>query len=161
VRARQPFAYAFSDYLAGGIAIRTATRFAIAIHIMSLIGSDMGREMTSEWIANSVGVNPVIVRNVTGMLRRAGLVRTHRGVAGARPARPLSEINLLELFKAVELESEIFSIHPRPSADCAVGSHIKSALTRAFGDAQMAMEDRLAKITMEDVLRDVRSTRHS
>jgi len=139
-------------------AIRTATRFAIAVHIMSLLGTDMDHEKTSEWMASSIGVNPVIVRNITGMLRRAGLVRTHRGVAGANASRKMSEISLLDVFKAVEADSEIFSIHPRPSASCPVGSRIKGTLEHAFGNVQVAMEDRLSTITMDDVLRDLRST---
>jgi DNA-binding IscR family transcriptional regulator len=130
------------------------------VHIIALLGSDVDHEKTSEWMASSIGVNPVIVRNVTGMLRRAGLVRTHRGVAGASPAKPLSEITLLDVFRAVEAQSEIFAIHPRPSADCPVGSRIKGALEHAFGDAQAAMEDRLARTTMDDVLRDLQSARN-
>ena len=125
---------------------------------MSLLGTDMDHEKTSEWMATSIGVNPVIVRNVTGMLRRAGLVRTHRGVAGANAARKMSEISLLDVFKAVEIESEIFSIHPRPSSTCPIGSRITGTLEHAFGDVQIAMEGRLATISMEDVLRDLRST---
>lgn len=125
---------------------------------MSLLGSDhVDHEKTSEWMATSIGVNPVIVRNVTGMLRRAGLVKTHRGVAGANAARPFSEISLLDVFKAVEAETEIFSIHPRPNQECPVGSRIKGALEHAFGDVQGAMEDKLGIITMADVLRDLKS----
>jgi len=126
---------------------------------MALLGSDMDHEKTSDWMATSIGVNPVIVRNMTGMLRRAGLVRTHRGVAGAHASKPLSEITLLEVFKAVEAESEIFSIHPRPSGDCPIGCHIKVTLEHAFGGAQTAMEEQLARVTMEDILRDLRAAR--
>jgi DNA-binding IscR family transcriptional regulator len=124
---------------------------------MSLLGSDTDHEKTSEWMATSIGVNPVIVRNVTGMLRRAGLVRTHRGVAGAHAARAYSDITLLDIFKAVEADTEIFAIHPRPSATCPVGSRITPTLEHAFGDVQTAMEDKLSTITMVDVLRDLRA----
>ena len=127
---------------------------------MSLLGSDMDHEKTSEWMATSIGVNPVIVRNITGMLRRAGLVRTHRGVAGAHAAKPLGEITLLEVFKSVEAEGEIFAIHPRPSQTCPIGSNIKHTLERAFGGVQTAMEDRLATVTMLDVIRDLRTAQH-
>jgi hypothetical protein len=54
--------------------VRIANRFSIAVHILSLLGALRDAAHTSAWTAGTVGVSPVVVRNVTGMLRRAGLV---------------------------------------------------------------------------------------
>jgi DNA-binding IscR family transcriptional regulator len=69
-------------------------------------------------MAGSIGVNPVVVRNVTGMLKRAGLVRTQQGVAGTWLARPLSKVTLLDVYRAVEDEaaSSRFTLVPTRSA---------------------------------------------
>lgn len=72
--------------------------------------------MSSEVLADSVGVNPVIVRTLMGKMRKAGLVKTKRGVPGATQARPLQEITLLHIFDAVELGGELFSIHDQPQS---------------------------------------------
>jgi DNA-binding IscR family transcriptional regulator len=52
--------------------MRIANRFSIGVHILSLLGALRDAEHTSEWMAGSIGVNPVVVRNVTGMLGERG-----------------------------------------------------------------------------------------
>lgn len=135
--------------------MRIANRFSIAVHILSLLGTFEGEAQTSEWMAGSIGVNPVIVRNVTGMLRRAGLINTQQGAAGAQIARPLKDITLLDVFKAVETEEKLFSMHENPNPACRVGSRIQSVLEAEFIASQEAMETRLSKTTMETVVRNL------
>lgn len=137
--------------------MRIANRFSIGVHILSLLGSQRDVEHTSGWMAGSIGVNPVVVRNITGMLRRAGLVRTQQGVAGARLARPLSKISLLDVYRAVEDEPSVFSVHPRPNPKCPVGSRIEATLTGIFARAESAMEAKLAATTLERVVRSLKA----
>jgi DNA-binding IscR family transcriptional regulator len=93
-----------------------ATRFAVSVHLLALLAQEYGESMSSEVLADSVGVNPVIVRTLMGKMRKAGLVKTKRGVPGATQARPLQEITLLHIFDAVELGGELFSIHDQPQS---------------------------------------------
>jgi Rrf2 family protein len=135
--------------------MRIANRFSIAVHILSLLGTIEDAEHTSEWMAGSIGVNPVIVRKISGMLRRAGLVRTSQGVAGAQLARPLSDITLLDVYRAVEPDGALFSVHPRPHPKCEVGSKIQGTLEKVFGEAQDALEAKLAATTMQQLVREM------
>ncbi len=137
--------------------MRVPSRFAIAVHILSLLGMDEESSNTSEWMAGSIGVNPVVVRNVTGMLRRAGLVSTQQGVAGAHLARPLNKITLYEVYTAVGTDADLFSIHAQPNPDCPVGANIQGTLEEVLGDAQRAMEARLSKTTIRDVVTGLRA----
>ena len=130
-----------------------ASRFAIAVHILALLGATRGTPLTSDWMAGSIGVHPVIVRNVTGMLRRAGLVHTQQGAAGARLARPLAQITLLDVYRAVDSQRELFGIRPHPY--CSIGSKIKGTLQKHFGAAQQALEAHLAGTTLQQVVRDL------
>lgn len=135
--------------------MRIANRFSIAVHILSLLGSLRDVEHTSGWMAGSIGVNPVVVRKITGMLRRAGLVRTRQGVAGTRLARPLSATTLLDVYRAVEDEASVFSVHDRPNPNCPVGSRIEETLTGIFTRAENAMQAQLAATTLEQVVRSL------
>jgi len=137
--------------------MRTATRFSIGVHILTLLGFEGGQTATSEWIGGSIGVNPVVVRNITGMLRRAGLAETHQGTPGVRLAKPLSTITLLDVYRAVEDEGSVFAMHGNPNPDCPVGAHIEAALGREFDAAQKALEERLASTTLESIVESVRS----
>ena len=134
-----------------------SSRFAIGVHILSLLGIDANAENSSEWMAGSIGVNAVIVRNITGMLRRAGLVTTRQGVAGTHLAKPLTEITLLDVYRAVEAveAGELFAVHSRPHPECVVGRGIQATLEGGFGEAQRAMESRLAETTMAEVVREL------
>ena len=133
--------------------MRIANRFSIGVHILSLLSALRDEEHTSEWMAGSIGVHPVVVRNVTGMLRRAGLVRTQQGVAGTWLARPLSEVTLLDVYRAVEDEGSLFSVHPRPNPQCPVGARIEETLGGIFAEAESAMHTKLAGITLAQVVR--------
>lgn len=150
----------YDYYKSRGEAMQVASRFSIGVHILSLLGSDPSAENTSEYMAGSIGVNPVIVRNITGMLRRAGFVSTRQGVAGAHLAKPLREITLLDVYRAVEAveEGDLFAVHPNPNPQCPVGANIQMALEGVFAEAQRAMEARLALTTVEDVVHTLHTT---
>lgn len=135
--------------------MRAANRFAVAVHILSLAESAREGQATSEWMAGSIGVHPVVVRNVSGRLRRAGLLVTRRGVAGARLARPSGAITLRDVYAAVEEDGDVLAIHPRTNPDCSIGAHIQGTLEGVFGEAQRALTDRLAATTVADVVGDI------
>lgn len=137
--------------------MRVGTRFSIAAHILALLGSERegGTAASSEYLAASIGVNPVVVRSVMGQLRRVGLVKTSQGVAGASLAKPLSEIALLDVYRAIEPDGGLFAIHERPNPKCPVGAGIQSALECYFGRVQRSLEQRLEAITLSQVLDEI------
>ena len=49
-------------------------RFSIAIHILSLLNMEEG--VSSEYIASSININPVLVRKELSRLRKANLIVT-------------------------------------------------------------------------------------
>lgn len=60
--------------------MQISSRFSIAIHMFTCIEYFKGDyKITSEFIADSVGVNPVIIRKIMSQLRDAGLVDVARG----------------------------------------------------------------------------------
>jgi len=136
--------------------VKIATRFSVATHILSLLELTKNEDApTSEWMAGSVGVNAVIVRNITGQLKRAGLVDSRQGVAGARLAKPLTDVTLLDVYRAVEMEDELFAIHENPNPDCPVGANIQATLESVFREAQHALEDRLGQTRLDQVVTDL------
>ena len=137
--------------------MRFATRFPVAVHVLTILGMEFAPDPTSEYMAESIGVNPVMVRNVTGMLRRAGLVSSSQGKAGTHLAKRLEAITLLEVLRAVETEVGLFSMHENPNPDCPIGGKIESVLDSVFSEAQKAIEERLGTTTMADVVEQIRS----
>ena len=60
-----------------------ATRFAVSLHILTLVARGPTEQSTSARLAWSIGTNPVVVRRLSGLLARAGLITVQRGPGGA------------------------------------------------------------------------------
>ncbi|AIQ63660.1 Rrf2 family transcriptional regulator [Paenibacillus stellifer] len=130
-----------------------STRFAVAIHILALIDTNREGRNTSDWIAGSVGTNPVVIRRISSMLGKAGLIEVKPGIAGAKLARPAEQITLLEIYQAVDAvgEGSLFAVHEHPSPECPVGQNIAGAIIPVFLMAQQAMEDVLQQVTLAQI----------
>ena len=138
--------------------MQIGSKFTIGVHIITAIDvfKDMDR-VNSAFLADSIGVNPVIVRSVISQLRAAGLVQTRRGSSGAELAKPLHEITLYDVYKAVgsvDAEEGLFHFHEQPNPACPVGRNIHHVLDGRLHDVQRAMEDQLRKTTLADVVND-------
>jgi DNA-binding IscR family transcriptional regulator len=134
-----------------------SSRFSVGIHILALIDLNKDGISSSEYLAGSVNTNPAVIRKIMGMLKKAGLVEVHPGIAGAKLAKDLSEITLLDVYKAVNVvkENELFSVHEEPNPACTVGRNIQDTIGPLFTSAQLALENTLRNVTLEDVVKDI------
>ena len=123
--------------------MKISSRFTVAVHILSLVAIERNELCTSEWIAESVNTNPAVIRRVNGKLRDDELVQVRRGVGGATLQKPLEEITLLDVYRAVDVvdESELFQMHDKPNPNCSVGANIEAVLELILLRAQEAMEE--------------------
>ncbi len=130
-----------------------SSRFSIAVHILSLIAI-IPTECTGDFIAGSVNTNPVIIRKIIGMLKKAGLVEVRAGVGGASLCKDTDQITLLDVYRAVEVieNGELFNFHNHPNPKCTVGRNIESVLRAEMRDAQSAMEQRLSNVSLQQLI---------
>jgi len=134
----------------------TSSRFAVAVHMLSLLAMGGDKPVTSECIADSVNTNPVVIRRIQGTLRKVGLVRAQPGAGGgASLARRPDQITLLDVYRAVG-EGGIFSL-PRhaPNLQCVCGRNIQAVLGGVFGQADAAVEQVLANITIAHLVQAI------
>ncbi|MEI2466124.1 Rrf2 family transcriptional regulator [Niallia taxi] len=134
-----------------------SSRFAVGIHILTLIEINKTSVNSSEYLAGSVNTNAAVIRKIMGMLKSAGLVNIRPGIAGAQLAKDLSEITLFDVYKAVNVvqEKALFSIHDHPNPDCPVGRNIQDTVLPIFSIAQSAMEKALSNVTLADIVNDI------
>ncbi|MBU8787664.1 MULTISPECIES: Rrf2 family transcriptional regulator [Bacillus] len=128
------------------------SRLAVAIHILSLIASNPREQVSSEIIAGSVNTNPVVIRRMISLLKKADILTSRPGVAGASLKRAPEDISLLDIYRAVQSQEELFAIHEKPNPDCPVGKRIQSTLDETFYSVQRAMENELASKSLKDIL---------
>ena len=139
--------------------MQITSKFTVAVHILTCIDIFGGQmRVTSDFLSGSTGVNAVIVRNVLGQLRNAGIVETRQGSGGAHLAKALDEITLYDIYKAVDCVDDegLFHFHENPNADCPVGRNIHKAMDGRLEAAQAALENELKSTTLAQVVADTR-----
>ncbi|WP_294578688.1 Rrf2 family transcriptional regulator [uncultured Thomasclavelia sp.] len=139
--------------------MQISSRFTIAVHIFACIdtfGKD--HKITSDFLADSINVNPVIIRKILSSLKKNNLINVQRGTGGTTIAKELDQINLLDIFRAVDSidNNQLFHFHENPNTNCPVGKNIHNILDDKLSRVQKAMEDELASITLKEVLDDTR-----
>lgn len=138
----------------------TSSRFAVAVHVLALCAGAGDEPLKSDYVAESVNTNPVVIRRILADLAGAGLVQSQPGSGGGtRLSREARQIRLLDVYRAVE-GGDVFSLPRRePRRDCRVGMSIGVVLTGVLSEVNSAVERALAGITVEDVLRRLSSCR--
>ena len=131
----------------------TSSRFAVAVHVLTLMAWSDEESLKSEQVAESVNTNPVVIRRMLCELSEASLVVSQTGsMGGSRLGRKADEITLLDVYRAVECPG-VFSLHRQPpSRRCPVGVNIETVLGDVFDEANLAVEQVLAKISIRDVV---------
>ena len=134
--------------------MQVSTKFTIAIHLLTAAKYFDGKEkITSQFLASSIGSNPVIVRNIMLQLQQAGIIDVKRGTGGITINRPLSEITYLDVYRAVETNSNenLFRFHEKPNPQCPVGGNIHKALDHSLDEIQSNFEKELASHNLQEV----------
>jgi Rrf2 family protein len=132
-------------------------RFAVSIHILTLLAANKDDLVTSDAIAESVNTNSVVIRRTMSHLRQHGLVDSRPGTSGGwRLTRAPEQVTLYEVYHALSHDS-VLSMHSHPNPDCPIGGNIQQALLQVFDQAQNAVEATLNQVTISDVLKIVTS----
>jgi len=124
---------------------------------MAGLGLKCGTDVTSSQLAESVNTSPSFVRRIMAKLSKAGLVNTATGKTGSCwLTRKPNDISLLEIYRAVDAP-KVFAVHQyHAQRACAVSCNIKYALENVLSKTQLSFEDALRKITLADVLSDLK-----
>ena len=131
----------------------TNSRFAVAVHVLTLMAWSGEESLKSDQVADSVNTNPVVIRRMLCELADAGLVVSQTGsLGGSRLAGDPAKTTLLDIYQALECRG-VFSLHRQPpSRDCPVGVNIETVLGDVLQEVDSAVEAVLAKITINDVV---------
>ena len=138
--------------------MQISSRFTIAIHMLTCMENFKDEyKITSDFLASSINVNPVIIRRILSQLKEKGLIEVKRGTGGAAVVKPLEEITFLDVYQAVECieENTLFHFHENPNMNCPVGKNIHNILDDKLLRVQEAMEKELKSITLAYVMKDL------
>jgi DNA-binding IscR family transcriptional regulator len=131
-------------------------RFPVAAHALAYLAhaGAFGPQaaVSSAALAASMPTNPVVVRRVTAMLAKAGLIGARPGARGGAwlLAQP-EAITLDKVLRAVNGCAHL-GLPPPGAKGCPVGERIPRAVGRAIAAADHAAAERLSHITVADLL---------
>lgn len=138
-----------------------SVQFTVAAHIMAALGYKHGEEISSAILAESVSADLTFVRKSLSKLSKAGLVVTKRGKSGASMlSRSPRQITLLDIYRA-SAAPPAFAIHSYPvEKRRPVSCHLKKCMSGLLSQAQISFERSLAKITLADLVGQIRQKAH-
>ncbi|MCY1242560.1 Rrf2 family protein [compost metagenome] len=111
--------------------------------------------MTSETIARMLGTNSVVVRRTMAGLREAGYVSSEKGHGGGWTlSRPLSDITLLDVYRAIGSPGFFAMGVATDEPQCLVEQAVNSALERTLDEAEALLIARLGEIAISDIAAD-------
>ncbi|MDG2529899.1 Rrf2 family transcriptional regulator [Caulobacter zeae] len=133
-------------------------KFPVAAHALAYLAHKEAfspdRAVASAELAASVPTNPVVVRRVTAMLGKAGLIGARAGAnGGAWLLKPAQDITLDTVLRAVHGCANLGTAPPGVKG-CPVGARIPDAVRAALIAADAAAAERLSRISVADLLAD-------
>jgi len=127
--------------------------FAVAMHAMSVMAFSEPDSTNAVFISEQISVHPVVVRRALRKLVNAGLVASWPGAKGGyRLTRGSDEIDLWDVFSAINVTGAFASRNAMPAANCEDGKKIGAVLTDIYEKADGALETELKKTTLALVL---------
>ncbi|WGM48906.1 Putative HTH-type transcriptional regulator YwnA [Brevundimonas sp. NIBR10] len=131
-------------------------RFPVAAHALAYLAHrdayDPSRAAASAVLAASIPTNPVVIRRVTALLAKAGLIATRPGASGGSwlLKRP-EDIRLDAVLRAVNGCAHLGS-PPQGAKGCPISEHIPRQVAKALTAADTAAHEALSHITIADLL---------
>jgi Rrf2 family protein len=131
------------------------TRFAVAVHVLTLLAVFREEALTSELIAGSVQTNAVVIRRILGKLREAGLVSALQGPGGGFVlALEPAALTLRQVYEAMA-DRTVIPVHGDANPKCPVGRNIAGLLDGVIANAETAMLRSLDEISIATLARRI------
>lgn len=136
-------------------------QFATSVHIMlalALTGKgDCPKLPNSDVLAESIHTNPVVVRRLLSLLNKAGLIKSSRGKNGGVQLNRLpSDINLKDIYIALQMEDSIKPHNKPQKKDCAVSCSIHSIMSSVTEGYQKTNLKYLESLKLSDLIKKVK-----
>lgn len=127
------------------------TRFATIIHILTLLEKFPNQWLSSDWIAESISINPVMVRKELAALHKLGWITSKKGKEGGTMLSvPSSEISLADVFKAVRNSNVLGKKNLFVNSQCSIGKEINAELEKLFDETDEIVMNSLKDKSLKD-----------
>ena len=122
-----------------------------SLHIMTVLAMFSEEWISSRILAESININPVLVREELRVLKNAGLIQSKEGKnGGVKLIKSADQILLSDIFKAIKKEDHIFTLRTNsPDKTCKVGKKINTNLKSLYQEIDEAICTKLNEVSLE------------
>lgn len=126
-------------------------KFAITLHILSLLSKYGDEFLSSDFIAQSLNINPVLVRKEICNLKKFDLVECKEGKnGGTKLIKPAEQITLEDIFRMTFEKVTLGYSKNEPNPECPVGKKINANLESLYCDINKKISNQLSKISLSE-----------
>jgi DNA-binding IscR family transcriptional regulator len=118
-------------------------KFAITLHILTLMSKSPDEFLSSEYIAGSMNINPVLVRKEIGNLKKHGIVESR-----TKLAKSAENISLEDIFNMTFENVTLGYSKNDPNPACPVGKKINQNLDTLYNDINTKICNQLKNISL-------------
>ncbi|MCD7909353.1 MAG: Rrf2 family transcriptional regulator [Clostridium sp.] len=136
--------------------MKMSTQFTASIQMLMIITVFKDGRITSETLSQSTGANPVMIRQLYGKLKNAGILNVSTGMGVTTLAKSPADISLWDIYLAIEgyNPGELFQFHPQISEGCQIGRFFKDILSVHLDEAVQALGEKLANVSLAQLLEE-------
>lgn len=126
-------------------------KFAITLHILTLLSKFPDEYLSSEFLAGSMNLHPVLIRKEIANLKKHNIVESKEGKkGGTKLLRPAEKINLDDIFKMTFEKVTLGYSKNDPNPDCPVGKNINNKLDELYDEINDKISKELSTISLTE-----------
>lgn len=126
-------------------------KFAITLHILTLLSKFPEEYLSSEFLAGSMNLHPVLVRKEIANLKKNNIVESKEGKnGGTKLLIPAKDITLDTIFKLTFEKVSLGFSKKDPNPSCPVGRQINQNLQSLYDDINDRISSQLNGISLLD-----------
>lgn len=126
-------------------------KFAITLHILTLLSKFPDEYLSSDFLAGSMNLHPVLVRKEIANLKRNNIVESKEGKnGGTKLLIPAKDITLDTIFKLTFEKVSLGFSKNDPNPNCPVGKQINQNLQSLYDDINVKISNQLHGISLMD-----------
>ncbi len=125
--------------------------FAITLHILTLLSKFPDEYLSSDFLAGSMNLHPVLVRKEIANLKKHHIVESREGKnGGTKLLIPARDITLDMVFKLTFEKVTLGFSKNDPNPNCPIGKKINQNLQLLYDDINEKINDQLQGISLTD-----------
>lgn len=126
-------------------------KFAITLHILTLLSKFPDEYLSSDFLAGSMNLHPVLVRKEIANLKKNNIVESREGKnGGTKLLIPAKDITLDTIFKLTFEKVSLGFSKKDPNPNCPVGRRINQNLQSLYNDINDKISSQLHGISLLD-----------